>query len=435
MLQLFIRYFLIKVNNIPENLRKIIEKREDLMALDFLEKYKERDLVVWLILHGFKEYPELPKGNVNNNSILNWLSLGASIKKFNNIPKIIVGIWDIYSSQKNRWPFPELNHFYLVWVESNWENFKLDLPKFENLFNRKINLVNKLEIFIFDIFWLIRKPFSIRSKKYFGITIDYFIADKFKGWQIQINVINALVYRELKTRVSQVRFGVMGVFIEPLGVMSVFLVIFSVLRADSGPLDIVLFLGAGIVLFTLFQDIAIRSSNGITANEALFFYRPVKPIDTVIARTIVESGLYGIVFIVIISATFLIRQEIVLDDVALLLSTYLALVIFSFGVGLFLLVVTFIYPSVIQLIPLAMRPLWFLSGVFISLSAIPQWLRPYLSWNPIFQALELARYSFTNNYIIDKNMVSFNYLWACSLLSFTFGLCVYTFNEKKLLTR
>ena len=38
----------------------------------------------------------------------------------------------------------------------------------------------------------------------------------------------------------------------------------------------------------------------MSANEALFFYKPVKPIDTVIARTIVESGLYGIVFIVII---------------------------------------------------------------------------------------------------------------------------------------
>ena len=117
------------------------------------------------------------------------------------------------------------------------------------------------------------------------------------GWQIQLNVINALIYRELKTRVSQVR-GILGVFIEPLGVMSIFLIIFSVVRANNvSGLNTILFLGTGIVLFTLFSDIAIRSSNAIEANKALFFYRPVKPIDTVIARSVVESGLYSIVLL------------------------------------------------------------------------------------------------------------------------------------------
>ena len=139
-----------------------------------------------------------------------------------------------------------------------------------------------------------------------------------------------MIYRELKTRVSQVRFGVVGVFIEPLGVMAVFLLIFSVIRSSRGPLDLWLFLGTGIVFFTLFNDIAIRSSNGMIANEALFFYKPVKPIDTVIARTIVESGLYLIVFLVIIIGTFLFKQKAQLDDISLILSAYLALVLVSF---------------------------------------------------------------------------------------------------------
>ena len=181
---------------------------------------------------------------------------------------------------------------------------------------------------------------------------------KISGWT-PIECCRALIYRELKTRVSQVRFGVVGVFIEPLGVMAVFLLIFSIIRSSRGPLDLWLFLGTGIVFFTLFNDIAIRSSNGMIANEALFFYKPVKPIDTVIARTIVESGLYLIVFLVIIIGTFLFKQKAQLDDISLILSAYLALVLVSFGIGLILLVATFIYPSLMQFIPLAMRPLWF----------------------------------------------------------------------------
>ena len=82
-----------------------------------------------------------------------------------------------------------------------------------------------------------------------------------------------------------------------------------------------------------------------------------------------------------------------------------------------------------------MRPLWFISGIFISLNNLPQWSRPFLSWNPVFQAIEITRHSFSIDYIIDKNLVSYNYLWSCAIISLTLGLFVYTFNEKKLLTK
>ena len=424
------------MNQIPTELVNILKKRKDLIDLGFLEKNQERELVVWIIKKGLKKYPEIFTGNKYDNPILKWLTLGSSFKRFNNMPKILLGIWDIHNSHKIRWPYPELNNFYLIWVERNWCNFKISLPKFENLFQKRIDLFNKIDILLFDLFWIIRKPFSLICNKFFGITIDHFFANKLAGWQIQLNVINALIYRELKTRVSQVRGGILGVFIEPLGVMSIFLIIFSVVRANNvSGLNTILFLGTGIVLFTLFSDIAIRSSNAIEANKALFFYRPVKPIDTVIARSVVESGLYSIVFIVIILGTFLIQQDVFLNDISLLFITYLALVIFSFGVGLFLMVATFVYPTLKQLIPLAMRPLWFISGVFASLSALPQWLRPYVSWNPVLQAIEIARHSFSPDYNIDRAAISISYLWQCAIFSLFFGLFVYSFNEKKLLTR
>lgn len=435
MLQLYTKFYLISMNNLPEDLKKIIDNRKDLIDLGFLEKNNERDLVKWVILYGFNEYPEFKKGDFSSNSILMWLQKGSSTKRYQNLPKIFLAIWDIHKSHQRRWPFPELNNFYMIWIEKNWKNLKIDLPEFKNIFKINLNFVNNLGLFIFDFFWIMRKPLSIKTEQNLGVSVDKYFAKKLRGFEIQFNVISALIYRELKTRVSQVRFGVMGVFIEPLGVMSVFLVLFSILRANRGPLDVLLFLGTGIVLYTLFSDIAIRSANGMSANEALFFYKPVKPIDTVIARTIVESGLYAIVFIVIIFGTYLIRQRIVLADVSLLIMTYFALVIFSLGLGLFLLVATFIYPSINQFIPLALRPLWFISGVFVSLSALPQWLRPFVSWNPVLQAIEITRYSFTIEYNIDKNLISLNYLWSCALLSLCFGLCVYSFNEKKLLTK
>lgn len=424
------------MNYLPTNLLNIIKQRKDLIELGFLEKGQERKLVIWLILKGFKKYPEILEGNIKTNPILNWLTLPSSNRKFRNMPRIFIGLWDIHKDHRRRWPYPELNSFYIIWVKKNWNNFKIKLPDFENLFQKELTILDQLEIFIFDLFWIIRKPFSIRSNEYFGITIDLFFAKKLKGWSIQFNVINSLIYRELKTRVSLVKGGVLGVFIEPLGVIAVFLLVFTLLRAITiGPLDILLFLGSGTVLFTLFSNIAIRSSNGMKANQALFFYRPVKPIDTVIARTIVETGLYGIVFIVIILATYIIRKEIILNNLALLFTAYLALVIFSFGVGLFLMVASHIYPSIKQLIPLLTRPLFFVSGVLFSINVLPQSLRPYLSWNPILQAIEITRYSFSTAYNIDKSLISITYLWQGSLISLFLGLFAYSFSEKKLLTK
>ena len=263
------------------------------------------------------------------------------------------------------------------------------------------------------------------------------VAGSLDGWTIQRNVISALVYRELKTRVSQVKFGVLGVFLEPLGVIAIFLLLFSVMRGGRSVngLDLILFLSVGVVLYTMANDIALRSLKAMDANEALFFYRPVKPVDTVIARALVEGGLYAVMFLVILEATFLFREQWVLQDFALLVVSYVALVLTAFGLGLFLMVAGHRFPAVHQLVPWLTRPLWFLSGIYFSVQTMPQWLRPWVTWNPVVQAIELTRHSLSLDYFIDDRYISFPYLMACAAISCSFGLWVYSNNERILLTR
>ena len=256
-----------------------------------------------------------------------------------------------------------------------------------------------------------------------------------KGLRIQNSVINALFYRELKTRVSEVRFGLLGVFIEPIGVMAIFLIIFSFLRGGRGNgLDTALFLAVGIINYNNFSEIAIRSLNAMRANEALFFYKPVKPVDTVVARSLVETGLFGIAFLVILFGIYIIREQFTLQNFPLLVISYCLLSLTSFGLGLVIMVAGFSYPSLHQIFPLAIRPLWFVSGVFYSVSNIPERLKPFISWNPIIQCIELGRYALSTNYILDDS-ISLPYLFACSGFTCAFGFWIYFNNEKLLLTR
>ncbi len=264
---------------------------------------------------------------------------------------------------------------------------------------------------------------------------NYHLKNIIQGFNIQINVVRALIYRELKTRVSEVKFGVVGVFIQPIGVMAIFLIIFGLLRGRGSPnIPTGLFLTCGIVLFSLFNDIAIRSLNAMKANIALFFYKPVKPVDTVIARSIVESCLYGIVFIVLVSSISLLRENFLLDNFVLLVFTFLLLSLTATGIGLTLMIAGHIYPILNQLVPFLLRPLWILSGVFYSLNNIPQNIRPFLSWNPILQAIELSRHYISNDYFLNE-AISIYYLTAVAFGTITFGLFIYTNNERILLSR
>lgn len=255
------------------------------------------------------------------------------------------------------------------------------------------------------------------------------------NFRIQKNVVNALIYRELKTRISNVRFGVFGLFIEPLGVLTVFLLIFSLLRGARNDIDTALFLTVGIVFFTLFNEIAIRSIRSIEANEALFFYKAVKPIDTVIARAIVETCLYSIVLIILILVIFFLKGIWTLDKFFIITSSFLTLSLFSFNIGLLLMVAGHKYPIIKQLVPLFLRPLWFTSGIFFSINQIPTGIRDWLSWNPILQSIEIARNGLTENYIIDPGIISFQYFIWISFFSTCISYWIYIRNERLLLTR
>ncbi len=412
--------------------------RNDLLAKEFQNLNNERLLVGWLLKHGQYEYPGLLEGDINNNEILEWLSTPSSEINYKSLPKIILGIWESYSSHKRKWPNPQDGGMYKLWIRNEWSNISIKLPAYRSLFNEE--KTNKIYSNLIYFIIRIRLKFRIFENfvsSYLEISsISKFFSEKSDGWIIQRNVVDGLVYRELKTRVSTAKFGVIGVFIEPLGQIFMFLLLFSLIRGNSrGSLDIILYLASGICLFSVFSDIGIRSANAMIANEALFFYRRVKPIDTVLARTIVETGLYSIVFITIIIGCYLLREEIILNDITLLILSCLGLVIYSLGLGIFLMVSAHIYPIVLQLTPIIMRPLWFISGVVISLNSLPQWLRPYITWNPVLQAIELARHAFSTNYVIRSDEVSLLYLWQCAIVSLCFGLWIYTSNEKRLLTR
>lgn len=253
------------------------------------------------------------------------------------------------------------------------------------------------------------------------------------GWRVQWRVVDALVYRELRTRVSNVKGGFLGVLIQPLGLILIWMTFLTAINIHrGGSLNPFLFLASGTILFTIFSQIVVRSIFAMDANEALLFYRPVKPVDTVLARTICETGLYTCCFIVICAGTWIFLDNIYMSDIGLFFVTILLMAVFGFSLGLIFMVLCHITPAFQQTAFWVPRILWFFSGVAFRYWILPPWTKVFFLWNPLLHAIELNRKAMSDDYFTPD--VNLPYVLICAAISVTLALWVYYNNEKALLT-
>jgi len=256
---------------------------------------------------------------------------------------------------------------------------------------------------------------------------------RLSGWQVQWRVVDALVYRELRTRVSDVKGGFLGVLIQPMGLIAIWMIFLSLINTQrGGTLNVTLFLASGIILFTIFSQITNRSLTSMEANEALLFYKPVKPIDTVIARSICETGLYTCCLIIICVGTWIWLDQVIMSNLGLFFFTIILMSLIGFSTGLIFMVAGHIAPGFKQAGLWIPRILWFLSGVPFRYWFLPPWTKVFFIWNPLMHVIELNRSSMSDDYFTpDANLT---YAVSTTLFLLCLSLWVYYNNERKLLT-
>lgn len=250
--------------------------------------------------------------------------------------------------------------------------------------------------------------------------------------QIQRSVVLAFFIRELRTRFGNSRLGYYWALIEPLSHVFVLTIFFGALGRHAMPgIEFPLFIITGVFPFFFFRYVADRSADAVSANRALLAYRYVRPLDDIWARVLLELMIFifGFVFFLLLAAYlgFHVAPYRPLEVVC----AYGALFIFSIGFGIIIGVVSALYPESKKIFSFINRPLYFVSGVFAPLSAVPAEYRYLLLWNPILHALELARESYFQPF--RWGGASWQYLLLSSGLSLLSGLAIYRVSRTKLL--
>lgn len=252
-------------------------------------------------------------------------------------------------------------------------------------------------------------------------------------WQIQRDVIHALMMREMKTRFGKWRLGYAWVLLEPALHIMVLVAVFSLAGREFYPgVPTPLFMLAGIAPFLYFSHCFNKGLAAVETNKGLFNYRQLRPFDAVLTRVLLELAIYlaSMVTLLFVLAWFGVSAPF--NNFLLLVAVNVLFFCFCFGLSLAVCVVGVKLPEVAKLSPLVVRPLYFLSGVFFSLEQIPKEYHGYLVWNPLLHVIELTREGLYAEYHgMFGNLV---YLAFIAIFTLAFGLLTYRANWRDLVS-
>jgi capsular polysaccharide transport system permease protein len=252
-------------------------------------------------------------------------------------------------------------------------------------------------------------------------------------WEIQKSVVFAIFVRELKTRFGQFQLGYLWAILEPLSMI----VILSAVRTLFGTSDIAglsfpVFFAAGILTYLLFNHVLMSALSAVESTLALFNYQRVKPIDVVIARALLELLIAVGTSLVIFPGLYLIGFTFSWNHTLQAVLILTLLFVMSLGLGLILSVIGPLWQETKKIIPVVIRPLFFISGIFFSANMLPEGLRGIALINPLLNFTELMRGAMFTEYQSHEGSLFYVLCWAVgSLLT---GLCLYRIFRVRIVT-
>lgn len=251
-------------------------------------------------------------------------------------------------------------------------------------------------------------------------------------WQIQQAVLFALFLRELKTRLGGRWLGVFWVLLEPVAHIAVMTTLFSLAhRAAMPSIEYPVFLITGLIPFFMFRGLVTRLMEAIDSNRGLFAYRQVKPIDTVIARAMLEISLQSIVYLIALGTLGWLGFHFLPVRALELAGVSAVLIMLGASLGLFFAVVTNEIPQARAIVRISLMPLYFVSGVIFPVHTIPPQYLPLLQLNPVLHLIELSRASFFPQYRVLQG-INLAYPAGFALLSLFLALMLYRLRRHQL---
>jgi len=242
------------------------------------------------------------------------------------------------------------------------------------------------------------------------------------SFKIFKSVIFALMLREVKTRFIQNQFSYLWAILEPVSHIVILSLIFSAFNPTGmmSGVPLPMFLMTGILPWMTFMNIVSKGMTGPEGNMGLFIYKNVKPIDTIISRTLIETIVFTLSFIVLLFIGYLMGYDVSIQNLQLFFISMISLIILAFSLGLFFASISVVITDLKKIIPMIMKPLYFVSGIFYTVNIIPEKYREINLYNPVINSLENLRYSMFKEITVSYGSLSYVSMFTLFVLVLAF---------------
>lgn len=242
----------------------------------------------------------------------------------------------------------------------------------------------------------------------------------YNAFLVQLRVINALMLREIHTIHGNSKLGYLWVVIQYTFSIAVFMAIREYTNAhDHFGMSSAIFLITGFFVWYIVSDSIKKCMSAVSANKALLTYPQVKVLDLMLSRVIVLWLTQLIVNIAILTVLTVFDIEFEIHSITLVYLVVFVAPLLGLGLGLIFSSLAVILPFIEKVVPMILRILFFISGVFFSVSTFNHDIASLLALNPILDLIELLRASVSTSYPL--NYSSWSYVLNITLVSLFFG--------------
>ena len=209
----------------------------------------------------------------------------------------------------------------------------------------------------------------------------------------------ALMRRERSTRYAGGKLSEMWAYITPIFwiglVAGSFHLLGRIVPISTHP---ALFVATGILPYAIVRQSISSIQRSLVANRFLSRTPGVTLYNILLATSVLELFTSIVVSLVTFSAIILLFDTALPDDIAAVsIGLFLAWLL-GISVGLLFLSIGRVSDTFSRAIPLLLRPLFWISGIFYISAELPSSIRYWLSYNPMLHVIEYFRESFFVGY-------------------------------------
>lgn len=227
--------------------------------------------------------------------------------------------------------------------------------------------------------------------------------------------VSALMLREMSTTYGRTPGGYLWAILEPVLGIALFTLILAVglrVRVPGLGTSFPLFFATGILPFQMFSKVANKTARALVFSRPLLRYPGVTWVDAILARAILNTLTYLLVFALVIGGLLAVVDARTILDWPPILAALAMTVALALGIGVLNCYLFAAFPLWESVWDIATTPLFLISGIIFLYDSLPRFAQDVLWWNPIIHIIGMMRRGFYPTY--DAAYVSPAYVFGLS---------------------